>query len=314
MKAIVLNNYGPAEDLRFQDVPLPIPAPEQVLVKIYATAVNHVDLAIGAGAFQQVFPTKFPWIPGYDFAGVIETVGEQVKGFKTGDEVYGASIYGGTYAEYIAVSPEAIALKPRTLSFTETASVPVSAETAWQVLFQHAKVTKGQTILIHGGAGAVGTFAVQMAHQAGVKVLVTASPADKTLLEGLGADRVIDYKGAPFESLVSGLDAVIDFVGGAVQARSYQVIKEGGYLISLNQPVSEEMAAQYKVHAIFSELQPSHEGLARIADLIDSGALKINMGSIYPIQQATDAWNASQGKGVSGRKKGRIILQVIPNA
>jgi NADPH:quinone reductase-like Zn-dependent oxidoreductase len=312
MKAIVLNNYGPAEDLRFQDIPAPIPSADQVLVKIHATAVNHIDIGKAAGALRNVFPLKFPWIPGYDFAGVIEAVGAQVQDFKTGDEVYGTSLDGGTYAEYIAVSPAVIALKPRTLDFMEAASVPVSAETAEQVLFRHAKVQKGQTILIHGGAGAVGTYAVQMAHQAGLKVLVTASFQDKAFLEGLGANEVLDYKGAPFESIVSKLDAVIDLVGGEVQQRSYQVIKEGGILISVNQPVSDELTAKYKIRGVFSELQPSHEGLARIAGLIDSGALKINMGTVYPIQQAAEAWNDLQGKGASKKEKknGRIVLQI----
>lgn len=309
MKAIVLNDYGSAEDLRFQDVPVPAPAPDQVLVRIYATSVNHVDMAIGAGAFRNVFPLRFPWIPGYDLAGVIEAVGEQTQGLKKGDEVYGATLNGGTYAEYIAVSPEMIALKPRSLSFTEAASVPVSAETAWQVLFLHAKVVKGQTILIHGGAGAVGTYAVQMAHQAGVKVLVTASAKDKIFLEVLGADEVIDYTGAPFESVVSQVDAVIDLVGGDIQQRSYQVLREGGYLISVNQPVSQEMVDKYKIHGVFSQLQPSHEGLARIAGQIDSGVLKIHMGSVYPIRQTADAWNELQGKGHQ-KKGGRIVLQV----
>jgi NADPH:quinone reductase-like Zn-dependent oxidoreductase len=312
MKAIVFNNYGPAEDLRYQDIPTPIPSAEQVLVKIHATAVNHIDIGIAAGAFKNVFPLKFPWIPGYDFAGVIEAAGAQVQGFKPGDEVYGASLGGGTYAEYIAINPQGIALKPRTLDFTEAASVPVSAETAEQVLFRHANVQKGQTILIHGGAGAVGTYAVQMAHQAGVKVLVTASSADKAFLEGLGANEVIDYKGKPFESIVSHVDAVIDLVGGEGQQRSYQVIKEGGILISVNQPVSAELAAKYKIQAVFAELQPSQEGLARIAGLIDSGALTINMKAVYPIQQAAEAWNDLRGKQVSKEKKknGRIVLRV----
>jgi NADPH:quinone reductase-like Zn-dependent oxidoreductase len=312
MKAIVLNNYGPAEDLRFQDVPIPVPAADQVLVRIHAAAVNHIDIGIGAGAFKNVFPLPFPWIPGYDLAGVIEAVGDGVRGFKTGDEVYGASLAGGTYAEYIAISPQFIALKPRTLDFMEAASVPVSAETAWQVLFRHANVTKGQTILIHGGAGAVGSYAVQMAHAAGVKVIVTASSKDKEFLERLGADEVIDHKSVAFETLVHAVDAVIDLVGGEVQQRSYPVVKEGGYLISVNQPVSAEMAAQYKIHATFSELLPTHEGLARIAGQIDSGALTIGMGNVYPIQQAAEAWMELQGKPAPGRekKKGRIVLQL----
>ena len=311
MKAIVFNNYGSAGDLRYQDTPTPVPSAEQVLVKIYATAVNHIDIGIAGGAMKDVFPLKFPWIPGYDLSGVIEAVGAEVQGFKAGDEVYGASLYGGTYAEYIAISPAFIALKPRTLSFTEAASVPVSAETAEQVLFRHARAQKGQTILIHGGAGAVGAYAVQMAHKAGVKVIVTASLEDKDFLSRLGADEVIDYAGKPFESIVSHVDAVIDLVGGAVQQRSFPVIKEGGILVSVNQPVSDELTAKYKIHGVFAELQPSNEGLSRIAGLIDGGALRINMGPVYPIQRTADAWNDLQGKPASKVKKnGRIVLVI----
>jgi NADPH:quinone reductase-like Zn-dependent oxidoreductase len=306
MKAIVFNNYGLAE-LRFQEVARPAVAEDQVLVKIRATAVNHIDIGMAAGAMKNVFPLKFPWIPGYDLAGVVEAVGAKVQGFKTGDEVYGASLSGGTYAEYIAISPAIIALKPRMLDFTEAASVPVSAETAEQVLFRHAGVKKGQTVLIHGGAGAVGIYAVQMAHQAGVKVLVTASLKDKDFLLGLGADEVIDYKGQLFESIVSNVDAVIDLVGGAVQERSYSVIKEGGILVSLNQPVSEELAVKHKIRALFSQLQPSTEGLSRIGRQIDSGALKVYVGAVYPLERTAEAWGRLQGKG--GEKKyGRIVL------
>jgi NADPH:quinone reductase-like Zn-dependent oxidoreductase len=311
MKAIIFNNYGSVEDLRFEEIAKPVAAEDQVLVKIYATAVNHIDIAIGAGAMKNVFPLKFPWIPGYDLAGVVEAVGADVQGFKVGDEVYGASLGGGTYAEYIAIGPATIALKPRTLDLTKAASVPVSAETAEQVLFRHAKAQKGQAVLIHGGAGAVGAYVVQMAHQAGLKVLVTASLEDKEFLLGLGADEVIDYKGQPFESVVKNVDAVIDLVGGAVQERSYPVIKEGGILVSVNQPVSEELVAKYKIHGVFAQLQPSTEGLSRIARLLDSGALKINMGAVYPIGQTAEAWKELHGKGPKGGKKnGRIVLVI----
>lgn len=190
--------------------------------------------------------------------------------------------------------------------------VQVLAETAEQVLFRHARAQKGQTVLIHGGAGAVGAYVVQLAHQAGLKVLVTASLEDRDFLLGLGANEVIDYKGQPFESVVKNVDAVIDLVGGVVQERSYPVIKEGGILVSVNQPVSDELAAKYRLKGVFAQLQPSTEGLSRIAGLIDSGALQINMGAVYPIEQTAEAWKAMQGKGGKGGKKnGRIVLQVV---
>jgi NADPH:quinone reductase-like Zn-dependent oxidoreductase len=306
MKAIIFNHYGSVDDLHYQEVPTPIPSSTQVLVKIYATTVNHIDIGIAAGIFKDFAPLSFPWIPGYDFAGVIEMVGDEVQGFKKGDEVYGLTLHGGTYAEYIAVDPGIIALKPPSLDFLQAASVPVSAETASQVLFQHAGIKKGQTILIHGGAGALGTYAVQMAHQAGAKVIVTASSGDKALLTGLGADTVLDYKGTSFESLVSGVDAVIDLVGGDIQKRSYPVIKEGGVLISVNQPVSEELAAKYKVRAIFAQLQSSGPLLEQITGAINAGDLKVYMGNVFPLAKTAEAWEALGAK----RSKGRIVLQV----
>jgi NADPH:quinone reductase-like Zn-dependent oxidoreductase len=227
MKAIVFNNYGSPEDIQFQDIDTPVPSADQVLVKIYATAVNHIDIGKAAGAFRNIMPLHFPWIPGYDFSGIVESVGADVQTFKPGDEVYGASLNDGAYAEYITINPRNMALKPTTLSFIESASVPVSAETAWQVLFHHAKVKSKQTILVHGGAGAVGTYVVQLAHQSGIKVLVTASAADKTMLEKLGADEVIDYASTRFEDNIPRVDAVIDLVGGDLQQRSFSVIKEG---------------------------------------------------------------------------------------
>lgn len=312
MKAIVLAAYGSPENLQYRDVTKPVPAPDEVLVNIRAAAVNHIDYEKASGAMKQVFPLEFPWIPGYDFAGLIEAVGEQVKNVAVGDEVYGTSTQSGTYADYLVIHPEQIARKPSTLSFIEAASVPVSAETAWQVLFEHARLSSGQTVLIHGGGGAVGTYAVQLAHQAGATVIVTASAKTKDSLALLGADQIIDYQSKPFETLVSGVDAVIDLVGGAMQQRSYGVIKEGGYLVSINQPVSPERAAQYGIHAVFAELHPTREGLSRIAQQIDAGQLRIHLGNVYPLSQAAQAWQELMGEPVSGRQKqsGRIVLQM----
>lgn len=310
MKAIVLTHYGASP--AWQEVPAPQPAAGEVLVAVQAAAVNHVDYEKASGAMKQVFPLTFPWTPGYDFAGVIAAVGAGVDGFAVGDEVYGTSTRDGAYADFIRIPSGQIALKPRSLSFVEAASVPVSAETAWQVLFAHAKVSAGQTVLIHGGAGAVGTYAVQLAHQAGARVLVTASAGAKKGLTKLGADVVIDYKTVPFETVVNSVDAVIDLVGGETQQRSYPLVREGGYLVSINQPVSAERATQYKIHAIFAELQPTSAGLTRIASRIDDGQLAISLGNVYPVQQVAAAWQELQGKPVAGqaRKPGRMVLQL----
>jgi len=310
MNAIVLTHYGASP--AWQEVPTPQPATGEVLVAVRAAAVNHVDYEKASGAMKQVFPLLFPWTPGYDFAGVITAVGAGVEGFATGDEVYGTSTRDGAYADFIRIPSGQIALKPRSLSFVEAASVPVSAETAWQVLFEHAKISAGQTVLIHGGAGAVGTYAVQFAHQAGARVLVTASAGANEALTNLGADAVIDYRTVPFETVSKSVDAVIDLVGGDTQQRSYPLVNEGGYLVSINQPVSAERAAQYRIHAIFAELEPTSAGLTQIARRIDDGQLAISLGNVYPVQQVATAWQELQGHPVAGqvRKPGRIVLQL----
>ncbi|QKZ13750.1 NADP-dependent oxidoreductase [Spirosoma sp. KUDC1026] len=310
MNAIILPNYGPAENLRFQEITTPVPAATDVLVRVKASGVNKLDILKASGAMQAVFPLPLPWIPGIDFAGVIEAVGEQVQGFTVGDEVYGASLFGGANAEYMTINPQFMAKKPRSLTFVEAASVPVAAQTAWQVVFQDAQLKSGQTILIHGGAGAVGSYAIQLAHQAGATVIVTAAADSEEYVKTLGADVFIDYKKELFESVVDQVDAVIDLVGGEVQQRSYGLVKAGGYLVSTTQPVSDELAAKHNIHATFAQLQPSQQGLAQIATQLDKGQLRINLGEVFSLSQAADAWHTVLGNpGTSTPKKnGRIVL------
>ena len=168
MKALRLLEYG--GQLTFNDVPAPTIARDEVLVKVKSTAVNHIDLVKASGALRQILPIDLPWIPGHEFSGVVEQIGSDVAAYAPGDAVFAANETGGAYAEYLAVKAAAIARKPSNLSFEEAASVPVAAQTAWQGLFTHGHLEKGQTILIHGGAGAVGAYAVQFASRAGATV------------------------------------------------------------------------------------------------------------------------------------------------
>ncbi|UFH56137.1 NADP-dependent oxidoreductase [Spirosoma sp. KNUC1025] len=241
---------------------------------------------------------------------MIEAVGEQVTGFSVGDEVYGASLFGGANAEYIAINPQFIARKPHSLTFVEAASVPVAAETAWQVVFRDAHLKSGQTILIHGGAGAVGSYAIQFAHQAGAKVIATAAADSEEYVKSLGADRFIDYKNESFDSIVEPVNAVIDLVGGEVQQRSYSLIKAGGYLVSTTQPVSADLAAKFNIHATFAQLQPSQQELTQIANFLDEGKLTINLGEVFPLTDTIEAWNTVLGKPTASiqKKNGRVVL------
>src|SRR5579862_4141065 len=226
MKAVSLLEYG--GQLVFNDVPTPTIARDEILVKVKSTAVNHLDLVEASGAARQVLPINLPWIPGHEFSGVVDKIGSDVSAWAPGDAVFGTATGMGAYAEYLAVKAAAIARKPSNLSFEEAASVPVASQTAWQGLFTHAHLEKGQTILIHGGAGAVGSYAVQLASHTGATVIATARGDDEAYLKSLGANRVIDYREAQFEKVLrEKVDVVFDLVGGDTQKRSFLVLKEG---------------------------------------------------------------------------------------
>jgi len=287
MKAIQINNYG--ETPTVHTVPDPVVAPGQVVVRIRAASFNPVDSKMASGNMRQIFPLAFPWTPGVDFSGVVESLGEGVDAFRVGDEVFGYTMGGGGYAEKIAVPAESIALKPRTVSHVEATSLAAVAQTATQAL-DAAHLQSGQTILIQGAAGGVGSAAVQLAHARGARVIATASADTFDYVAALGADQVIDYKATPFESVVSNIDVVLDGVGGETQQRSYAVLKPGGYLIALTQPPSPEEAAKHNVHASMLQTQSTGATLKTLAAQIDSGDIKPTVGKTYPITEVAQAW------------------------
>ena len=213
MKAIRLLEYG--GQLVFNDVPTPTIAGDEILVKIKNTAVNHLDLVEASGALREILPIDLPWIPGHEFSGIVERIGSDVAACAPGDAVFGTTTGMGAYAEYLAVKAAAIARKPSNLSFEEAASVPVAAQTAWEGIFTHGHLERGQTILIHGGAGAVGAYAVQLASHSGATVIATASGDDDAYLKSIGASRVIDYRKALFEKVLGEkVDVVFNLIRG----------------------------------------------------------------------------------------------------
>ena len=320
MKAIRLLEYG--GQLVLGDVPTPTIAHDEVLVKIKSTAVNHIDLVKASGAARQILPIDLPWIPGHEFSGVVEQIGSDVSGYAPGDAVFGAC--EGGYAEYVAVNPATIARKPLNLSFEEAASVPVAAQTAWQALFTHGHLEKGQTVLIHGGAGAVGAYAVQVASHAGATVIATASGGDEAYLKSIGASRVIDYRNERFENVLhEKVDVVFDVIGGDTQMRSFLVLKEGGHLVSAAQPVSPEETARYRVSGEMMRLAPSADVLGKIARLLEERTIRPDVATVYPLKDAAQAWKdiAANLPGVHGmsptgpvaarhRSHGKIVLRV----
>ncbi len=320
MKAVRLSEYG--GQLAFNDVPTPTIARDEILVKIKSTAVNHLDLVEASGTVRQVLPLDLPWIPGHEFSGVVEQIGSDVAAWAPGDAVFGTS--GGAYAEYLAVKPGTIAKKPSNLSFEEAASVPVASQTAWQGIFTHGHLEKGQTILIHGGAGAVGAYAVQLASHAGATVIATARGDDEAYLNSIGASRVIDYREAQFEKVLrEKVDMVFDLVGGDTQKRSFLVLKEGGHLVAATQPVSQEETARHRVSGAMMRLAPSADGLGRIARLLEEGTIRPDVASVYALEDAAQAWKdiagnlpgvhgmSPSGPGVATRRShGKIVLRV----
>jgi NADPH:quinone reductase-like Zn-dependent oxidoreductase len=323
MKAVRLLEYG--GQLVFNDVPTPTIARDEILVKIKSTAVNHLDLVEASGTARQILPIDLPWIPGHEFSGIVEQIGSDVAGYAPGDAVLGANGIGGAYAEYLAVKPAAIARKPSNLSFEEAASVPVASQTAWQGIFTHGHLEKGQTILVHGGAGGVGAYAVQLASHAGATVIVTASSDDEAYLNSIGATQVINYREAQFEKVLrEKVDVVFDLIGGDTQKRSFLVLKDGGHLVSATQPVSQEETAKYHVSGVMMRLAPSGDTLGRIAQLLEEATIRPDVATVYALEDAAQAWKditlnlpgvhgvSPSGPGGEARRKshGKIVLRV----
>jgi NADPH:quinone reductase-like Zn-dependent oxidoreductase len=322
MKAVRLLEYG--GQLVFNDVPMPTIAPDEVLVKVRSTAVNHLDLVEASGTVRQILPIDLPWTPGHEFSGTVEQNGADVAAWAPGDAVFGTTSGMGTYAEYLAVKASVIAREPSNLSFEEAASVPVASQTAWQGIFTHGHLERGQTILIHGGAGAVGAYAVQLASRAGATVIATASGADEAYVKSIGASRVIDYREAQFENVLrEKVDVVFNLIRGDTQSRSFLVLKEGGYLVSATQPVSQEEAARHHVLGVMMRLAPSGEGLGRIGQLLEEGTIRPDVATVYTLQDVAQAWKdiarnlpavhgiSPGGPGAVGRKShGKIVLRV----
>src|SRR3989441_3049734 len=321
MKAVRLLEYG--GQLVFNDLATPTIARDEILVKVKSTAVNHLDLVEASGTARQILPIDLPWIPGHEFSGVVEQIGSNVAAYAPGDAVFGTSGMGA-YADFLAVKPALIAGKPSNLSFDEAASVPVASQTAWQGIFTHGHLEKGQTILIHGGAGAVGAYAVQLASHAGATVIATASGDDEAYLRSIGASRVIDYREAQFEKVLKEkVDVVFHLTAGDTQKRSFLVLKESGHLVSATQPVSQEEAARHRVSGVMMRLAPSGDVLGRIGRLLEEGTLRPDVATVYALKDVAQAWKDIAGNlpGVHGmspsgpgaarrRPHGKIVLRV----
>jgi NADPH:quinone reductase-like Zn-dependent oxidoreductase len=306
MKAVRIHRFGAPEVIVTEEIPKPVANAGEVVVKVEAAGVGPWDALIRRG--NSALPQILPLTLGSDFSGVIDSVGAGVEQFKVGDEVFGVTAAGftGACAEYARAKPSMIALKPRTLNYSHAASVPVVSVTAWQMMFDFAQLSAGQSVLIHGGAGNVGGYAVQFAKQAGAMVITTAAAGDVSYIRSLGGFGVIDYRANRFEEKVKDVDAVIDTVGGEVLERSYGVVKRGGVIVSSSAVPSQEKAKQYGVRASFFLVNVTAERLQKIAELIDAGRLKTEVGEVLWLDEARKAHEMLEG---APHRRGKIILK-----
>ncbi len=311
MKSIRIHKYGTAKELKYEDTEMPAVYENEVLIKVHAVSVNHLEIKKASGTMKESMPLTFPWIPGYDFAGTVDTIGSGIKKFKKGDVVYG-NCPGGSYAEFVSVNESTVVNKPEILSFVSAASVPHVGETAWQAIHTHGKLKKGENILIQGAAGAVGAYAVQLAKETGAKVYATASGNDRNYLESLNADIIIDYKKKDFTKKANNIDLVIDLVGGDTQIRSYQIIKPGGRLVSTVGIADENESKKYKIKVIPMVIKPSGKDLESLTKRIKSGKLVTDVQLVLPFEEAGKAWEILEHKNNSVHiTHGKIVLEVI---
>jgi NADPH:quinone reductase-like Zn-dependent oxidoreductase len=308
MLAWRVHKFGPPEAMNLERIARPDPGPGQVLVQIHAAGVGPWDGWIRAG--KSALPQRLPLTLRSDFAGTVAALGSDVSGLTIGDQVFGVTNtqFLGAYAEYAVASAGMLTKKPSSLSYAEAASVPVVAVTAWQGLFEHARLEVGQTVVIHGAAGNVGAYAVQLARRARLRSIVTTGAKAVEYVRSLGAVKVLDYHTPRFEDEVRDVDAIFDLIGGETQKRSFQVLRRGGKLISAVSQPDQDRAKHYGVTATFFLAEVTTERLRVIAELIDRGELRTCVGALLPLTDARDARMMLEGRRPSPR--GKVVLKV----
>lgn len=331
MRAMVIDKYGKVP-MRLAEMPTPKVNDYEVLAEIHAASINPIDFKIRDGKVKMLLKYKMPLILGNDFSGVVVKVGAKVTRFKVGDEIYARPRKSkiGTFAEYISVHEDDIALKPKNLTFEEAASIPLVGLTTYQAFVDILQLQKGQKILIQAGAGGVGTFAIQLAKLMGATVATTASEAGTDLVKSLGADKIINYKTEKFEERLNNYDAVFDTLGGETLEKSFNIVKDGGKIVSVSglpnarfakkygsgffktllfSAASKKLTALEKKHNVqytFLFMEPSGNQLRIIADYIDSGKIKPVLDKVFPFEDAQKAMKYAE----SGRAKGKIVLKL----
>jgi NADPH:quinone reductase len=315
MRAIMFDAFGGPERLRVGEVYKPAPAVGEVLIEVHCASVNPVDWKIREGMLAELFPYEFPIVPGWDAAGVVAGVGKGVTAFRMGDKVYAycrkPKVQHGTYAEYVTMAADAVAPMPCNLDFAAASTIPLTGLTAWQSLFDAGTLSAGQKVLIHAGAGGVGSLAIQFAKTAGATVYTTARGGNHAYVKGLGADAAIDYTREKFVDAVralapEGLDLVFDTMGESVQRESYKTLKRGGMLVSITNLSESGEAERYGARSNFVFVSPNGGQLREITGLIEAGKVRPAEYEVMPLDRAAEAQERSR----TGHVRGKIVLNI----
>jgi len=315
MKAVVIHEFGSREVLKCTDLPMPEPGEGEVLVRVKAAGVNPVDWKIRAGHLKDFLPHEFPIVLGWDLAGVVERVGYSARRFKVSDEVYAYCrrpvIRHGTYAEYVAIPESYLAFRPKAIDFEEAASIPLASLTAYQSVYDAAKLTAGESILILGASGGVGSFGVQFGRATGARVIALASQRNHAYLKELGASETVDYAAGDFRAAVyalapQGVDVVFDCVGAEVLAKGYECLKRGGRAVSILVRDGRELANKAGATHHYLFVEPNVVELDHIRSLVDAGMLRSHLSGVYPLAEVAKAHEALE----TGHTRGKIVLTV----
>jgi len=308
MKAMVVHEFGGPEVMKYEDAPRPEPKDDEILVRVMAAAVNPVDSYVRQGMFAKRGMDNRPAIIGYDISGVVEKTGANAKKFKAGDKVYSylSVMRGGGYAEFAIAKESETALKPKNINFEEAAAVPLAATTAWQSLVDEAQLNAGQTVLVHGGSGGVGSFAIQIAKARGVKVIATASTAHQDLLKQLQVDQAIDYTTTKFEDMVKDVDVVLNCVRAETLAHSYGVVKKGGIIVSITDEPDQTECAKHGIRGSRLGAHPDANVLEELTKLIEAGKMKPIVSQTLPLADASKAHQQIE----THHTLGKIVLKV----
>jgi NADPH:quinone reductase-like Zn-dependent oxidoreductase len=308
MKTVRIHQYGGVDVLQFEEIPVPTIASDEVLIKIHATSINPLDWKVREGFMKETNLHRLPLTLGWDCSGTIEKTGNMVRDFKMGDDVYcrPPTERDGSYAEFIAVKASEVALKPKTISYVEAASIPLAGIAAWETLINKANIRAGQRVLILRASGGVGSLAIQIAKARGCYVIGTTSGVNINFVKSLGADEVYDYEKQDFSEHLSNIDVVLDTIGGTIQEKAFKVLRKGGMMVSIISKPSFELANKFGVRAEYVSLGPSAPILNELRVLIDKGKMKPVVDKVYKFEEVKEAQMYSQ----SGKARGKIVLKV----